>query len=345
MGLPKNFHPVPNWEGVPLPVLILTILLECVFGAPGNAAEFELPAKPGPKSFDYKVIDALLSSGSPGILSAFKGDPDLRATELQLSYYMKEGGEFRADYMIGNLTARPLEYEITCLIDYQQQEFQLDDKLSRVHRLQLTPGERKTSTLKIASVERGAHDFLLLAVTSKKNPRPSEPESLLLYHRANIFAGGYSFPATSWQKLREEASRSRALQIVVNKEADIGDFRPLFDDRRSPSAESKYYLHLSNPKTEALRLTVLLLQKSSAVGDIRVTPLYYALNPGRDGALEVTSPIATDTDSVLAVMIENPYVRLEPEPGTMLRTPTQVRPSNAITLRQERDLTTKEEDF
>ncbi len=322
------------WEDVTLLGLVLTIaiFLTGAFALSGHAAEFKLPGNPGPKSFDSKVIDAFVSSGSPGILSAFKGDPDLHATELQLSYYMKEGGEFRADYMIGNHTARPLEYEITCLIDYQQQEFQLDDKLSRVHRLQLTPGERKTSTLKIASVERGAHDFLLLAVTSKKNPRPSEPESILLYHRANIFAGGYSFPATSWQKLREETSRSRALQIVVNKEADMGNFRPLFDDRRSPSAESKYYLHLSNPKTEALRLTVLLLQKSSAVSDIRVTPLYYALNPGMDGALGVMLPVAARTDSILAVMVENPYVKLEPEPGTMTRIPTQVRPSNTITL-------------
>ncbi len=244
------FHPAEPREGWFFPglVLVAAIFLECSFGAQGNAAEFELPAKPGPKSFDYKVIDAFVSSGSAGILSAFKGDPDLRATDLQLSYYMKEGSEFQAEYMIGNHTPNPMEYDVMCLVDYRQQEFQLDQKLSRVHRLQLAPGERKTWPVKIASVGKGAHDFLLLAVANPKGSRPSDLEEILLYHRANIFAGSYSFPEASWQKPREERIRQRALQIVVNKEGKIGNFRRLFNDRRPSAGETKYYLHFSNPQ-------------------------------------------------------------------------------------------------
>ena len=90
--------------------------------------EFNLPDKLGPNDFDYEIINSFIGSGQKGIITAFKGNPEMRATELQLSYYIKEGQPFIGEYLIGNYIGKKIELKIFCILNYHQQEFYFNDK-------------------------------------------------------------------------------------------------------------------------------------------------------------------------------------------------------------------------
>ena len=54
-----------------------------------SAADFRMPVHLGPKDYDRDAIRAFVNSGEQGTLGAFKGDSSLRASRLQMSFYMK----------------------------------------------------------------------------------------------------------------------------------------------------------------------------------------------------------------------------------------------------------------
>lgn len=145
----------------------------------------------GSQDFDYRVIGAFVDSGEAGMLSAFKGHPKMRSSHLHLAYYLEEGWPFEAQYMIGNYTNDTAEYFIVMLLDYQRQRFFLDDVLSDMHRVSISPRERKVFQLKADPIRKGAHDFVLLAMSKGGLAGDAHP---LLYHRANVFVEDCAFP-------------------------------------------------------------------------------------------------------------------------------------------------------
>lgn len=145
----------------------------------------------GPEDFDHRVIDAFVNGGEAGILSAFKGSPEMRSSHLQLAYYLDEGQPFKAEYMIGNYTNETADYFIALFVNYQQRQFFLDGISSNMHLVSVKPQKRTAFQLKIDSVEKGGHDFILLAMSKGGLAGGAYP---LLYHRANVFVEDCAFP-------------------------------------------------------------------------------------------------------------------------------------------------------
>ena len=300
--------------------------------------EFKFSERLGPENFDYKIIDAFVKSGQKGILTAFKGHPEMRGTELQLSYFLKVGQPFKADFMIGNYTDKPVDYFIICLLDYAQQKFIFNGNQDTTHSISIKPKERIIYPLIISDIKKGTHDFLLLAFRRLKDRDTSEKvEYLLLYHRANIFAESYSLPEILYSKFSQQSSELRASQIVVNSSKEYNDFKELSFDTRLSTEKLKYYLHVNNPYNEIVSFASILFldyNQSSFKPTADKDVLYYYLNPKNQSIIAIKTAFANQIKSLWAIGVENPYVRLETETGTMNQIPTRVRISNIISFQK-----------
>lgn len=299
--------------------------------------KFILPNRLGPKNFDYKIINAFVNSGDKGILTAFKGDPEMRGTHLQLSYYLKAGESFKAEFLIGNYTDQVVDYFILCLMDYKQQEFVFNGKRATSHPVSIKPGERVIYAVTLDNIEKGAHDFLLIAVkTLRDSDNPAEADFPLLFHRANIFVESYSFPRISYNEFYQKPSDFQVFKIVINKSQEVNHFEELYYDTKSSSDKLQFYIHINNSYSDdALHFAIVPFDDTKQISfrQLDENVLYYYLKSKTKSVIKVNADLKYQKGSLWAINIDNPYSRLETEDGRMAQIPTIVRISNTIKFR------------
>ena len=298
--------------------------------------EFNLPDKLGPNDFDYEIINSFIGSGQKGIITAFKGNPEMRGTELQLSYYIKEGQPFIGEYLIGNYIGKKIELKIFCILNYHQQEFYFNDKRWEVHVIELEPKERKIYPFKINLPHKGAYDFILLAVRSPDFDNQINID--VLYHRANIFAGDTAYPNTDYHSIGEKTALSNFDFILfLNKDSSMdNNFQPVVSEAISKQSEARYFLHTNNNQDITITSILLAFINYKQVRFMTDKVFFYTIPPKRRGILEVDfSPyIQKGNNEVLILNIENPYVDMEirGNGNKMNRILTGVKAANRLTL-------------
>jgi hypothetical protein len=117
----------------------------------------------------------------------------MHGNNLQLSYYLKEGHEFKGEFMIGNYTDDPINYYVICLVDYNKQVFLFNGEKGDVHSVSLKSKERVIYPMAIGGLKKGAHDLLLVAI-KKTSDDFDKVDFPILSYRANLFIESYSFP-------------------------------------------------------------------------------------------------------------------------------------------------------
>lgn len=83
-----------------------------------------------------------------------------------------------------------VDYFIALFVDYHSRRFLMNGFSSSMHLVSVKSREKKVIRLEIDSIEKGGHDFMLLAMNKKGFFGSAYP---LLYHRANIFVGDCVF--------------------------------------------------------------------------------------------------------------------------------------------------------
>jgi hypothetical protein len=290
---------------------------------PSYAKEFKPPEKLGPTEFDYSTINHFLSSGQKGILTAFKGGSEMRGTDLQLSYWLTEKVSFIGEYLIMNATDESVDFMILSLIDYRQQEFFLNDRLSHRHSITVQPGEQVITKVNLAPLQEGSHDFILLAL-KMPDPAASSPEGdyLVLSHRANLFVGDLAFPQVNYQPLGTNPGSEQITFSPVIKKGKIKD----------------YFVHINNGGNFPIKLAMITLLNGKQIpvnSDTGQQILYGEVAAYRQEVLKLklAGPNCQEDGCELSVLsIENPYVVLEPEAGVMAQIPTRIRAANLLRL-------------
>ncbi|MBI4680143.1 MAG: hypothetical protein HY753_02735 [Nitrospirae bacterium] len=288
--------------------------------------------KLGPADFDYDVINAFVKSGQKGMLTAFKGDPATRGSELQISYYLNVGQPFKADFMMGNYTDKIVNYTIICLIDYEQREFLFDNHPAKAHFVSIKPGDRLIFPLKVTDLKKGAHDLILFAVAiSADSNIMQDADNRFLFHRANVFVESYSFPKLSFKKLRHTSTDVDASILAISK-SDKYDINDSIDKVTSLSKDRSYYLHVSNPNNEvSASVAVLFSDLNQAYGQFSGNDIFYHfLESKSQSSIKLLPRLTDQVKSLWAISVENPYIVLEPEPGKMTQKPTFLRISNIM---------------
>jgi len=276
---------------------------------------------------DKEIMDTFTRSGEEGVLTTFKGSPSARLSPLEITYQIQQGDAFHAVYLISNRTLKPLKYRIICLVDYRQQMIALDNLVSKSHEVTLQPKEQKIFTLATGAVNKGSHDFVLLAIHEGGGPKYDFP---ILSHRANILVKGGGFPLAQHEQL--DATPLNFLPIngvVFNRAVKAGEFSPQMSNL---TRNEKYYLHIANVNEHITGYAVLIFadyeQQNFGVGDDR--GVYYLNLAGKSAGVVPWATAGEQCSNLFAIVIENPYQTMEPEPGVMAKTPASVYLSNVL---------------
>jgi len=95
--------------------LTIFLLLASLF-FPCATAGTVIPSKMGPSKFKRDIINAFKNMGNDSIISAFKGVPELRASDLQKTYYLPLGKQAKLDVLLSNQMPSPVNYVVLCCV-------------------------------------------------------------------------------------------------------------------------------------------------------------------------------------------------------------------------------------
>jgi hypothetical protein len=192
------------------------------------------------------------------------------------------------------------------------------------------PKERITYPVIVHDTPKEAHDFLLIAVRNDIGPDTSgKIEYPFLYYRATLFIEGYSFPTIDYAKPSQAPSKLRATHLAINQlKQYTGSEGGSRFDKNHPS-----YLHFNNPSSELQNYALIfmddsgqLLMESSPHGNPHV--LYHVLNPENQAVIDIQTVLAGPRSPFFAVLIENPYMKMETEEGMIVQKPAHAYASN-----------------
>jgi hypothetical protein len=258
---------------------------------------------------------------------------------LQLFYWLEDDTPFVAEYLIINATDEPLKITILALIDYHQQEFYFNDHIAKRHSVRIKPGKRTVATLGLPRLDRGVHDFILLAVKNEDPAKISnETNDQVVFHRANIFVNDLAFPKSDYRNLGVKSALAHrthtpAIRLLGN---DIPS-EPLLTDKVGTDQSRTYFLHINNAQDMPIRSAIVAFLNGRQIPIPHETGdavLYYKIPAGRQDAVPVTLnvPSCHAGCELLVLSIDNPYTSLEPERGVMAQQPTRVRAANRLII-------------
>lgn len=274
---------------------------------------------------DAKIIRAFTSSGEKGVLAAFKGNPKVRLSPLEMTYDIQDEHSFQASYLLANYTDEVLQYTIICLIDYQQVMLTLDSRISKIHQVTLLPRKQKILSLNISPIEQGAHDLIILAV---RDGIEEKNDFSVVSHRANLFSRNIKFPSIEHTPANSIPLRSEMeIQIISNeleqKELTTTEIQDL-------EQTTEYFIKISNFHEQTTKYAVILFNNfhQPNLNSSNTPNVYYTSIAGRKTGVIPWKIIKNNHDKLLAIAIENPYQIMEPELGKMTRNPTRIYRSN-----------------
>lgn len=269
------------------------------------------PQEPGPEDFDYRTIEIFKSYNMESVLVAFHGDPSLRSSPLQKSFYLEQDGELDGRFLISNMTDRDFQYKMFCFVDYRPVPFTMDGMESLNHRVAVK-GRRETVEAVAVSVEDadrdGMVDLLFVLLDEESG------DYNFFYHRANVYVGGRLSQVppgeTPWRAVEEKAETTEALFWAGAREK--------IRVRNGEETETRFFVMLFDPEKAEVVGRHSLKIPGAGVGEAESRSL-----PGHSGG------------NLRALVVENPFMRLERERGLLVGKPQKV--FLASTMEKEND--------
>lgn len=306
---------------------------------PSAFADTPLRLPPGPADYDREIINAFVNSGESGVLFAFNADSIHYGSKLQKSFQVVPGEDFKAKFMVGNFTNIELSYTAYLFMDYKQANFHVLDKFIRTYDVVVRPRESVDVSFNIKTVERGAHDLLILLrknnnveINKEEGHNNADSDYSYLFYRANIFVGTDTFPKYNSSVAMGKTSDAPATYIHVSKndalEKDIYSSYPALSAPTNIVASERYYLHFNNPYNEQLSYSIITMNdRGQTESCVSCGAIYGTLNPKNQGSIRIAN--TNLPQYVWAIMVENPFENLEnPSRDALVNIPSHVSISN-----------------
>ncbi len=219
-----------------------------------------------------------------------KGDPQLRASSLQQTFYAKTGEYIRLDLLIGNYSPNALKLNIICLVDYKQISFSLGNRTQQnIYSIEIPPAqkhkesprtigalmksnkiappvqqatfrmfprERVILPLLLPPLERGGHDVILLGLRTDSQSIVSN-KNYEFSRRLNVLVESGDMPTPNYVTAESGMDSPRMPEVVINRSGDINDFSTL--DMQHEESAQEYYLHVRNNSGEIMRYAATIL--------------------------------------------------------------------------------------
>lgn len=311
---------------------------------------FTEPATFGPQEFPYQIIETFAQSGQDGIITAVKGDPQLRASTLQQTFYAKTGEHIRLDLLIGNYSPNVLKLNIICLVDYKQISFSLGNRTQQnIYSIEIPPAqkhkepprtiaallksnkiapparqatfsmfprERVILPLLLPPLERGGHDVILLGL--RADSQSVVPDNKYEFaRRLNVLVESGDMPTPNYVTAASGMDRPRMPEVVINRSGDINDFSTL--DMQDEESAQGYYLHIRNNSGETTRYAATILRNDIQMDGAAPDPMYFELAGKMSGVLHLRLDTPPPNPRMLrAIVAQAPYLRLENPHGKLV---------------------------
>jgi hypothetical protein len=279
--------------------------------------------------FDHNTIDYFINSGQSGVLTALQGSQGMIGSPHQLCYTLS-GNAFKGDFLIINKTAKKLDLQILCLLDYKQVPFNFNQIFSDLQKLVVEPNEKKRIHFSIGSVTTGVHDFILLAMDRIDASTSNEfSPNNLFFHRVELFAGSKRSPKIEAQIADKVTAQEEAIYFIRCERKNEFDWTNHSSIPKFKMPRTTFSLHINNPENEPMNtaiLTFLNTHQIDEIGNISVNPRFWKIPPKSLG----TIPVAVDThsfrngDIFMILCIENPFVHLETSRSQISQIKTRV---------------------
>jgi hypothetical protein len=269
----------------------------------------------------------LLSQGQ-GFLFGLRGKPEEKGTRLQSSFHISAGSQFEAICTANNHRHQSLSLLITCFINYQQVNFQLDAIQDVTHTISFEPWEEKTFTIKTEPLGEDYYDFILLMFKQPFNPS-SSPEwrrtsmGALYARRANLnlYVGNIGHPAKSFP-LYPKGETEPIIDgvFLTHNRKEVGEPLPVWcSEKVSPGEVVRYFTHVGSkhePKSFALMYLLDYHQVPQNVGAENLVT--FGTLPRQTQIIVPSSfeaPQEKGAHELLVIFVPNPYAQLEESPG------------------------------
>ncbi len=274
---------------------------------------FKLPERKGPENFNYKTINLFKNNFAHGLITAFLGDPSMRSTIKQASYYLTKKEVFKGKYLVGNYYDEDKEFILFCLLDYQQVELVFGDQKRVYHRLFLKKGEEVEAPISIGHIPKGAHDFVLVLLDISKKGEKIIAINNAQTHRANIFSGSESFPKNEYVAFSPKSN---------NTKFDIFKLEP---QNKKEHSWKKINLNINNSNEKKIDVLTLLFDNFIQINGCKS---FFKLDQYQE--IQIPYDLKKNPELMFCLKINNPYAILEPEPSVLSDIDTTIEISNSL---------------
>lgn len=269
----------------------------------------------GIHKFPESLIKELSSSDSPSIISAFKASPELRSSDLQLTYYVTDNNTIEIDLRVYNNLIVDIQHEILVFIDYHLVPFWIANDEVNNYQLSTTAGGQTDITIGINRfVSDGSHDLLILGMERRMNTGRASFSGYDIYHRANLLVN-----TTSYNEKHEAEVIIDPLQVKQS----FAYFLPNINEASTSQAV------VANPNDYSLSYAVLFLGEINTSVDLESKRQVSTLLPmeqlvlGENERETFTLP-EKPLERTWVIVVEQPFIELESPRGTMTKKPSGV---------------------
>jgi len=313
--------------------LTILVLLASLF-FPCAATDVVVPNKLGPSVFQRDIINAFKNSGDDGIISAFKGAPELRASNLQKTYFIQPGKQAKLDVLVSNQMPSTVKYLVLCFINYRQIEYQVgQNKLtSYSDELSIASGKEIQFQLTLPVLPEGAHNVLVVALRLDNIPdAPGSNHHLV--HRANLYVGDAQLNYFKLPEKWRTAKTFRTSNVAVNNSTKINDLSLNLHNNPVGKEPDNIHLHVRNVNEKAMTYKFIYL------ADFRQYPLdeiaetlisTIEIEAGASKIFNVSGLFSISRESLEIIVVEEPFLKLEKSPGILTQIPSAVIISNRV---------------
>lgn len=259
------------------------------------------------ESIKYMPLTYEVPNVSTGLLN------DVGLVEDDTIYYIDSDENFEKFINIGNFVDFKREYKLITFIDYNKEEFYVDDKLVNDFNFELDKNKDIQIPVKLPKLSKGLHDIIFAIVKDPSEDlsdeyRASTEGNHILYIRFNIVVESENSNIPNFAEVNYE-SIEPIPEIFLHENLDE---LIQFPSKTIYNNKFNAYITIGNIKNEVEECVVILMNNWEVVPINGNNNMFLKINPNE----KTTIPISVDINesglhNINAILIKNPYKKIE----------------------------------
>lgn len=243
---------------------------------------------------------------------------------MQATFHATREQRIKFDVLLGNYTGKPQSFAVIAIVDYSVVATAAGSQARELGRVELDHSETERLHFDLGTLDRGAHDLVLLAFDADHctDSSCSADDSFpLVAHRTSVLIDSLvaypSPPQTALDQVRVEAQLPA---IVLSRRPKIYDPEAGQTlDLANAETSRTVFAHLSNSRDGATSYALILFEGAKVaqvLSDASIASVFFTLKGWHAGSVRFDLSDSAGESRLWGLLVENPYVTLEQPHGT-----------------------------